>query len=166
MKETKLKKRIENAFNAFFENELLQNTAIVTAENQSLISPAPVRFEKNADKYFGYFKKLFAFAPGVLLLHLSVPATLMFDFSLWSLFWFVAGMFMVWAGIGDLKEKKHLLLPLSVIVAGLIFAAPFEFLPASFASYYVYFYIGILPLFFIAPILTKGLIDKYETSEN
>ena len=168
MKKTKIEQRIENAFNAFFETECSNNnSSIVIAENNALTPPlASEQFKQNTDKYFDYFKKIFSFVPGVLFLHLAAPAALEFGFGLWLLFWLAAGIFMVWAGIGDLKNKKHFLLPLSVMATAIVFALPFGVLPAHLINYYVYFYIGVLPLLFIAPILTKGLIEKNERNES
>jgi hypothetical protein len=162
MKKTKLEERLQNAVNAFFADEnLTEQNALTIIESQELaqISPAD-NLTQTADKYFTFFKRIFAFLPGVLFLHLLMPGIFVFGFNLWSLFFLVSGIFMVWAGLGDLKNKKHLLLPLSVMVVGLIFALPFYFLPPTSFSYYVYFYIGILPLLFVAPILVKSWLDE------
>ncbi len=168
MKKTVINERFENVIEAFFNNENSPELSAVTcAGSRELVqTQAPAKFARSADKYFGYFKNLFSFVPGVLFLHFAVPSTIVFGFGLWGLFWFTAGIFMVWAGIGDLKNKKHLLLPLSVIMTALIFALPFGLLPAYLLNYYIYLYIGILPLLFTAPILTKGLLEKNERSKD
>lgn len=162
MNKTKLEERFEKAVNAFFESEtLMEQNAIAVIENQELaqISPAE-NLAQTADKYFTLFKRIFAFLPGVLFLHLMMPGIFTFGFNIWSLFFLVSGIFMVWAGLGDLKNKKHIWLPISTMLVGLIFSLPFYFLPPSSFSYYVYFYIGILPLLFIAPILVKGWLEE------
>jgi hypothetical protein len=58
-----------------------------------------------------------------------------------------------------LKNKKHIWLPISVMLVGLIFSLPFYFLPVISFIYYLYAYIGILSLLFIAPILVKGWLE-------
>lgn len=162
MKKTKIEQRIKNAFNAFFEDEFSdEQTSLTVSGNQEIAQTfATTDISQKADKYFGLFKKVFSFLPGVLFLHLAVPATIMFGLSIWGLFWFAAGIFMVWSGIGDLKNKKHFLLPLSVVFVALIFSIPFIISPFSLSNYYNYFYIGILPLLFIAPILVKNYIKE------
>lgn len=162
MKETKLEERFEKAVNAFFENENShEQNSIALFENQEIaqISPAE-NLAQTADKYFTLFKRIFAFLPGVLFLHLMMPGIFTFGFSLWTLFFLVSGIFMVWVGLGDLKNKKHIWLPTSVMILGLIFSLPFYFLPVNSFSYYVYAYIGILPLLFIAPVLVKGWLEE------
>jgi hypothetical protein len=146
----------------FFENEnFSEQNALAVFENQEIAQVSPgENLAQTADKYFTFFKRIFAFLPGVLFLHLSMPAVFLFGINIWALFWIGSGIFMVWAGLGDLRDKKHILLPLSVMLVGLIFALPFYFLPPTFFSYYVYFYIGSLPLLFIAPILIKDWLKE------
>jgi hypothetical protein len=161
MKKTKLEERFQNAVNAFFADEnLTEQNALAVIENQEIAQISPTEnLAQMADKYFTFFKRTFAFLPGVLFLHLSMPAVFLFGINIWALFWIGSGIFMVWAGLGDVKDKKHIFLPLSVMLVGSIFALPFCFLPPSFSNY-LYFYIGILPLLFIAPILTKSWLDE------
>ncbi|NJM53385.1 MAG: hypothetical protein HC846_08315 [Blastocatellia bacterium] len=164
MKKTKLEERFEKAVNAFFENETLtEQNKLTVFENQQIaqISPAE-NMAQTADKLFTFFKRIFAFLPGVLFLHIVMPGIFTFGIGIWTLFFLVSGTFMVWAGLGDLKNKKHLWLPISSMLVGLIFSLPFYFLGLSGFSYYVYAYIGILPLLFIAPILTKSRLEKTE----
>lgn len=168
MKKTKTEQKSENEFYSFFENEFLNEPFTLAVAGNSKLNQtvSATRFESQADKYFGYFKKIFSFVPGVLFLHFAVPATIEFGFGIWGVFFFLAGSLMVWAGIGDLKNKNHWLLPLSVILTALLFALPIAFLSLNNSLYYLYFYAGVLPLLFAAPILAKGLIDKYEENEN
>lgn len=162
MKKTKLEERFEKAVNAFFENEISnEQNALAVIENHEIaqISPAENMAQK-ADKIFTLFKRIFAFLPGVLLLHMLMGGIFLFGINIGAFFWMLAGIFMVWAGLGDLKNKKHLWLPISSVLVGLVFSLPFYFLPPTSFSNYVYFYIGILPLLFIAPILVKGWLEN------
>lgn len=162
MKKTKIEQRIENALDAFFDNEnFTESNALMFAGDQKIEQPfSASQITQTADKYFNRFKKVCAFLPGVLILHFAAITLVEFVFSVWELFWIAAGFFMVWAGIGDLKNKSYLLLPLSVFSVSLIFALPVALLPKNLADIYVYFYICILPLLFITPILTKNYLDK------
>lgn len=162
MKKTKTEQRVETAFKDFFDGENSNQTNFpMFAGNRKVeqIFSAP-KTAWTADKYFDWFKKLFAFLPGVLMLHFAAFAVFEFGFGIWGLFWIAAGFFMVWAGIGDLKNNKHFLLPLSVFAVSLIFALPVALLPANLLSGYIYFYICILPVLFVTPILTKNYLDK------
>lgn len=166
MKKTKFEQRIKNALSAFFDDEPFEkHSTLIVVENRELTQPVfAEQLRSHADKNFGYFKKLFSFVPGVLFVHLAAPAAMEFGFGVWALFFFLAGSFMIWAGIGNLKNKNHLLVPSAVILTALIFAAPFKFLPANLSGYYTYFYICVLPLLFIAAISAKGWVDKFEDS--
>ena len=163
MKKTKIDRRIENAFSAFFDNENNNGMNLVYA-NESALAPNILgeNFTRKADKWIGIFKKAFLFLPGVLILHLACFATALFykDFgiNIWMLFWFASGIFMVWAGLGDLKNKKHLLLPLSVILSIAPFALLFSYLSVKPEEYSFY----LFPIFFVIPILAKGRLDKVD----
>jgi hypothetical protein len=167
MNETKLKDRIKNAAEALFADEPKNepDSLAFVGNTQLTQIPQTSNLEQIADKYWGVFKKAFAYFPGILFLHISAVSTVEFGISIWGLFWILAGIFLVWAGIGDLKKTKHLLMPLSALLIGFIFALPFAFLPFDIVvNLYNYIYIGILPLLFIAPILTKSYLDKNEDS--
>lgn len=162
MKKTKIEQRIEKAFDAFFDDDNLNEpNALTFAGNREIEqSFSSLEITQTADKYFDRFKKVCAFLPGILILHFAAIALVEFGFSVWELFWIAAGFFMVWAGIGDLKNNEHLLLPLSVFSVSLIFALPIALLPENLADVYIYFYICILPLLFITPLLTKNYLGK------
>lgn len=162
MKKTKIEQRTENTFDAFFGDVDFDKEISMTRfrHDEGIQTSAQESFYPKADKYYDLFKKIFSFLPGVLLLHMIVPAFLVFGFHVGGLFWIASGIFMVWAGIGDLRNKKHLLLPLSVILVALIFSVPLAVLPRGPEDYYIYFYAGILPLLFITPILLKGYLKE------
>ena len=163
MKKTKCKRQINKAFIAFFDDKNSANSKLRFAGNSTLPEVEKIsNLNKKADVYFAAFKKIFLFLPGVLILHLACVAAVSFykDFGInfQMIFWFVSGILMVWAGIGDLKNRKHFLLPLSVILSILPFAILFNFLSPNAIEYSVYFF----PLFFAVPILAKDWIDGME----
>ena len=162
MKKAKFAQRVENAYAAFFEdNNFNEPNSLVFAGSREIAqTSAATQLSQTGDKYFALFKKIFLFLPGTLFLHFAVPASIVFGFGIWGVFWLAAGTFMVWAGTGDLKNRKHILLPFVVMLTALIFSIPFAFISIELANYYGYFYIGILPLLFIAPILVKNYLTE------
>ncbi len=140
MRKTKIKQRIENVFNAFFDEKSDGEISLTYANKSSpATSISSENLTQRADKWIEIFKKAFLFLPGILILHLACVAAVSFyrDFGInfQMIFWFVSGVFMVWAGLGDLKNKKHLLLPLSVILSITPFALLFSFLSANAIEY-------------------------------
>lgn len=166
MKRTTIKDRTKKAIDTFFEDENSSEFSVSAISGSGeLIQQSTLEIiEQRADKVWDLIKKIFIFAPGVLFLHLTVGSVLTFvhmiGFTPMMIFMLLAGSFMVWTGLGDLKNKKHLLLPLSVVSLSLLLGIPFTFLSPDLISYYIYFYICSLPLFFIAPILTKSYLDR------
>ena len=164
MKKTKFDERIENALNAFFETENRENqTDLAFAVNNSLAEVSlDETFSQKADQWIALAKKILLFFPGVLFLHLITFSTVFFysglGLNLRMLFFFAAGIFMVWAGLGDLRNKKHLLLPLSVIASISPFAVLFSFLPHNAIEYSFY----LFPIFFAVPLLVKSRLDKMD----
>jgi peptidoglycan/LPS O-acetylase OafA/YrhL len=112
-------------------------------------------------------KRAFIFLPGALYLFFGMLTIFSFDF-LWSpasaLIVFLIGSFMTIFGIGNLKNPKHLAIPLSIcaisIAAYTIFST-FGGLRSVF-EYGVYFF----PLALISSFLAKSLVDKIGTEEN
>lgn len=163
-KTTKFDERIENAFNAFFETENPEgqtNLAFVANNSLAEISHDET-FSQKADQWISSAKKILLFFPGVLSLHLITFSTVFFyrgmGLNSRMLFFFAAGIFMVWAGLGNLRSKKHLLLPLSVIASILPFAVLFSFLPQDAIEYSFY----LFPIFFAVPLLVKSWLDKMD----
>ena len=161
MKQAKFEERIENAFDSFFDDGSSANDKMNFVGDSTLLKVEKTfGFNEKADEYFAAFKKIFLFLPGVLILHLASFATVHFykDFGInsWMLFWFASGIFMTWAGIGDLKNKKHALIPASIIFVATVLAITGSFLlPQNFEySFYLF------PLLFIAPVLVKSWIDE------
>jgi hypothetical protein len=167
MKKVKIDQRIENAFNAFFETENDKTlTALTYGGETALVQDVSIEtFTQKADKWFGIFKKVFLFLPGTFLLFFATLSSVffydIFGVNLWMLFWLASGSFMIWAGLGDLKNKKHLLMPLSVFSITLVLAILLSFLPESlqpsgFFEYSIY----LFPLALIAPILVKNYLKE------
>ncbi len=167
MKKVKIDQRIENAFNAFFETENDKTlTALSYGGKTALVQNVSIEtFTQKADNWLGIFKKAFLFLPGTFVLFFATLSSVffydIFGVNLWMLFWLASGSFMVWAGLGDLKNKKHLLMPLSVFSMTFVFAILLSLLPESvqpsgFFEYSIY----LFPLVLIAPILVKNILKE------
>lgn len=172
MKKTKIEQRMENAVNAFFETENRAGETALVYGNQTAIlqNEANEEFAEKSDKRFDFFKKAVLFLPGTFVLFFATLASVFFykdlGVNFWTLFWLASGGFMVWAGLGDLKNKKHLLLPLSVVSVALTLAIGFGFLPESvqpqmFFEHSIYFF----PIALIVPFLVKSRINGQEVEK-
>lgn len=94
----------------------------------------------------------------------TLPADFPFQFALIGLI-ILAGALMTWFGLGDLKNRKHLVIPASLMVTGAIIgaivkiAANFSGLADRMLDNFTYL-IYLLPLALIIPILAKGIVDR------
>ncbi len=161
--QTMKKTKIENNFNAFFDAENFSEKALIIARDSALLKGEKTsRMIEKADEYFTLFKKMFLFLPGVLILHLATFAAVNFyqdiGLNLWMLFWFASGIFMTWAGIGDLRNKRHWLIPASVILSAAIIAGLGNWLSPDNSEYSFY----LMPLLFIVPVLVRSLADQVD----
>lgn len=179
MKKTKLEERFEKAVNAFFENEISSEpTALAVAENHEIAQVSLTEsLGQTADKYYGWFKKLFLFLPGVNILYfvgffsafILTCETKLFPLNIGMFFWLLVGVFMTLVGIGDWRKKEHLAIPASVISVGAIvgtICGLIELIYPQFSkllfSDTIPLFLYLMPLAFIAPILTKNWLDKEE----
>lgn len=127
-----------------------------------------------------YLKQAFLFLPGTFLLFfISLGSALAVTdptennvFSKLSLLIYAVGLlsfFMTWFGFGDIKNKKHLVIPGSIIVSGAILgllvrlSAPFFWLAERMIDDFGYAVL-LFPIGLIAPVLAKGWVDR--KSEN
>ena len=170
MKKTKLKRRIENAFNAFFDNECEnydENGLIFAADSPLLKQEAAARANEKGDVLVKILKRTFIFLPGALYLFIVTLMVLAFDFlqnPLTILTVFLIGSFMTIFGIGSLKNPKHLAILLSIIAVGT--AAFWLFSTFGNIKYAFEYGIYFFPLALISSFLVKNLVDKTNLSEN
>ena len=170
MKKTKLKHRIDNAVNAFFDNNreiYVENNLTFASDSALLKQETAARFNEKADVLVKILKRTFLFLPGAFYLFYGMLLVFTFDF-----FWnpltvitvFLVGGFMTIFGIGNLKNPKHLVIPLSICAVGVaVFALFSVFGNAKFVfEYGTYFF----PLALIAPFLVKNLVDKTDKVHN
>jgi hypothetical protein len=174
VKDVKLKERLENAFEAFFddakanENNSLEcvthETALVVGENAF--------FSENTHKIFNILRQLLLFLPASFLLFTaSVAATARFillegddviTFSFLSLVLLSVLSLLTILGMGDLRKPKHLSIPFSIISIGVILGAvgTFFFDWFGFGNFLFNYVPYFFPIAFIVPILVKNWLDQ------
>lgn len=181
--DTRQKKSIES----FFENENSaenQNSGLAIGSEMSKTEEEVTNFADKFSLLLSLIKQVFLFLPGTFLLYLigfvgtiiltdsfsvqepteifgihSVPIQ-MLVFGIIALF----GIFMTWFGLGDIKNKKHAAIPISILATGGILAAISKILGDLFGFTQLfelmnYYFIYFFPLVLIVPILVKGWVD-------
>jgi hypothetical protein len=164
MEKTKTKQRIENAFNAFFDDEVktsLKNNLCYASQSDLLKQETAELFEKKADILVKILKRTFLFLPGTIYLFFGTISILEFNFlqnePFAILMVFLIGSFMTIFGIGDLKNPKHLAIPLSIVsVAVFTFSLFWIFQKTNYAFEFGMY---LFPLALIMPILIKDRIS-------
>jgi len=177
VKEVKLKERLENAFAAFFDDEKSDDNDslnLTTYETDSSIEK-PSLFSETTKTVFNLFKQIFLFLPATFLLFfMSIVFTALFLLRPYDgapgrrgivfvpLLIFLLTAFTTVLGLGNWREPKHYLIPLSIISLGVILGVwgsvfwgntGFGYFLKNVVPYFI-------PLAFIAPVLVKGWVDK------
>lgn len=68
---------------------------------------------------------------------------------------------MVWVGLGDFKNKKHILLPLTVVTTTILFSVLVSFIFAEVKPWTLFDYsIYLFPLILVLPILVKNYLNE------
>jgi hypothetical protein len=185
MKKVRTEVCLGNSFDELFENENpAENQTLTFANNRELF-----KLEENspnrAKSFSKILKQIFFFFPGTYLLYFAsfIGAVVLSDifiaqrpldtFSSSTPFQIILllligtlGTFMSWVGLGDIKNKKHSVIPVSIIVTGMAIGTvvkSFEhfsgLIDRTFDDFNYYF-IYLLPLALIVPILAKGWVER------
>jgi hypothetical protein len=163
MKKTKIEQRIKNAFNSFFadDQESFGENSLSFAHDSALLKQETAEaFHEKGDVLVKILKRTFIFLPGVLYLFFGTLLVFSFEF-LWNpltiLAVFLIGSFMTIFGIGDIKNPKHLAIPLSIVAVGIAAFSLFSWLGniKYVFEYGIYFF----PIALIVPFLAKYLVD-------
>ena len=146
---------------------ILAEDGLILARDSAVLKASPSELiDEKGDALVTMLKKVFIFFPGVLYLFFITISIFTFDF-VWNepfsiLLAFVIGGFMTIFGIGDLKNPKHLAIPLSIVSIGIAAFSLFSMLGSvgSIFKYGIYFF----PLALIVPFLAKSFVDKTDES--
>lgn len=165
MKKTKIKQRIDNAVNAFFETEQEHSgeESLSFASNSALLKQKDEasHLDRKGDALVKILKQTFLFLPGAMYLFFFVLLIFTFDFlrnPLTILGVLLIGSFLTIFGLGNLRNPKHLVIPLSILTVGAMTFGLFSALGYErlIFEYGIYFF----PMALIAPFLAKNLVDK------
>ena len=172
MKKTKIKQRVKNAVNAFFDNERedFSGNSLVCASDSGLLltEETTARLNVKGDVLVKILKRALIFLPGALYLFFGTLSVFSFEFF-WNQPWailaaFLIGSFMTIFGIGNIKNPKHLAIPLSIVTVGI---AAFSLFSMFGNIKYVFEYgIYFFPIALIFPFLAKSLVDKTDEVKN
>ena len=171
MKKVKLETRIENAVNAFFENEQQFENSQLVFDHNSKISPneKAKSFSEKVEPFVNVFKQIFIFLPSAFFLYFI--SLMMAYFPLYYVsarmliamfIWLLVVSFMAIAGIGSVKELKNLIVPATIISFAAIFATIVSFLPLPRdvkENICFYYSIYLFPIALILAGLAKNWIN-------
>jgi len=164
MKKTKFDQRITNAFNVFFapNEETSGENNLAFARDSALVTQEPAaQFNEKGDRVVKILKRTFLFLPGAFYLFFATLSAFAFEFFRENPFALLAafaiGSFMTVFGIGNLKNPKHLAIPVSIVAVAIAAFALFS----TFGNLRTVFEYGIyfFPLALIAALLAKSLVD-------
>ena len=164
MKKTIFEQRTDHVFQAFFDEdcENFNEKSLTYAHDPALTAQkSSGQFNEKGDRLVKILKHVFLFLPGVFYLFFGTLMAFEFEFFRANpfalLMAFAIGSFMTIFGIGSLKNPKHLVIPISIVIIG---AATFYFFSMLGGPKYVFQYgIYFFPLALIAPFLLKSLFD-------
>jgi len=189
MRKAKVEDKSAKSFDSFFETEMPdENDALsFTNSSNSLTLESAENFTNKTNPFLNLLKQILLFLPGTFLLYFVgfVSATVLMNIAFFlppsepvqilgitsALFQMILlgaigllGIFMTWFGLGDLKNKKHLSIPASIILTGTFIAVVFKAIEGIFGGGFIEefdkYFIYLLPLILIVPILIKGWVDK------
>lgn len=172
MEKFKVEQRVDNAFNVLFNNdeELLAQNKLNFGCNLDLPERSSVtNRDEKVNTFKNVLKQAVLFFPGAVILY---GATIVLFWNYFSyqpdtalcLGMVLVSSIMLITGIGDIKNFKHLLIPLSIITTCTILFFVSLFMGGQNfmqdASYYLF------PLVFTLPFLVKGLTDTTSKINN
>jgi len=182
MKKTKFKRRIANAFDAFFADENLGENKLETFRSEANLSRAR-KFEDSFQKngtLETILKQVLLFFPGTFILYFSgmfLPVILVEFFTIRhrriSFFEFLfvvciilAATLMTWLGLGDVRKPKHFIIPASIFSIGVLWISIIGVLATVVRYFEGLFFLNkgllicLFPLALIVPFLAKGWVDR------
>ena len=186
MKKTAFKDKTQDTFDAFFDTERFhENAALQNFDNSS--APSKIEkelFARDRQPVFNFLRQAFLFFPGTYFLYFISMGTgivltewllgnrdLTFHRNIIYMYLFgLLTVFMTWLGLGDLKNKKHFVIPASIISAGAIIGAAVGLTENIFwisrkITMDFEYAILLFPIGLVVPFLAKGLVDREKPGE-
>ena len=154
---------MNNAVNAFFDNapEVFGETSLTLAPDSAMLkTETAAQINEKGDRLIKILKRTFLFLPGALYLFFGMLTIFSFDF-LWNpasfAIIFLIGSFLTIFGLGSLKNPKHLMIPVSIVLVAI---TTFGLFSTIGGLKFVFEYgIYLFPLALIVPVLVKSLMD-------
>lgn len=177
MKEVKLKERFENAIESFFEDERFEKESLSMKTSETdLPTEKKSFFSEKSKKVFNICRQLFLFLPAnFLLFMISIVYTAIFILRPFgeaegqkgfinTLPYFLLFAALTTLGLGNWRNPKHYLIPISTILTGIIFGivGSIIFGDSGFGVFFRNYIPYLLPIAFIVPVLVKSWVDKEE----
>lgn len=185
MNKTKFATNSKEFVNASFESEIPdENQALDFANGAEILKPEEEKIFTKQKPFVNLLKQVFLFLPGSFILYsasfvgaiilmdiffhqrplATLPPSAPYQIILLGIMG-ILGIFMVWFGFGDIKNRKHLIIPTSIIVTGTIIGV---FLKATenISDLAVWLLEEIHPLIYLFPlaliiaVLAKGWADR------
>ena len=186
MKKAAFKTKIEDKFDAFFDNEHASaNAALQNFDNNTIPSVSEKEtFAFAHNPWANFLKQALLFFPGTFILFYVSLATsglitellkgsdrhFIFEPQLIFIYLFAfLSTFSTWFGLGDLKNKKHFVIPGSIILSGAVIGVAVVLTENLFwlskkiivdFGYAVW----LFPIGLIVPFLAKSLVDRKSES--
>lgn len=173
MKKTKIEQRIENAFNAFFDDESFAENKLSFVNNNELPECETAKsFSEKADILVKILKQVFLFFPGtfalfnlsllVAIFTLSPPFYTFFLYPGKLIIALLVSAFMTMVGLGDIKNARHLIIPASIVLFAFVSGSLIALFGGGGMNFYFLdiYAMYLLPLALIVPILAKGWINR------
>lgn len=186
MRKVKLDSKNEKAANVFSGNENLDKNAHLSFVGGTKILEIEKEnnFTGERKSFIKLFKRIFLFLPGTFLLFFmsfgaavifleivvyrreiqTLPDDFPFQFGLIGLM-ILSGTLMTWFGLGDIKNRKHFVIPASLTATGALIGAIIK-IAADFSGLAdkilddINYLIYLFPLALIVPVLAKGFVDR------
>ena len=187
MRKTKVEGKFERTFDSFFDKENHdENQALSFAGGTELLTIEADDGFSGKDKLFlNVLKQIFLFLPGTFILYFvgfigaiifadifiiqrplaTLPPSALFQIILLGSLGLL-GTFMTWFGLGDIKNRKHLAIPASILLTGAILGVILKALgnvpglAVKLVEEFNHYFIYLLPLVLIISVLTKSWVDK------
>jgi len=187
MRKTKVEDKFEKTFDSFFDQENPdENQALSFAGSTKLLTiEADEDFSGKHKFFLNVLKQIVLFLPGTFILYFvgfvgaiifadifiiqrplaTLPPSAPFQIILLGILGLL-GTFMTWLGLGDIKNRKHLAIPASIILTGAILGVILKALEnvsdlaVKLLEEFNHYFIYLLPLVLIVPVLTKSWVDK------
>lgn len=166
MKDTKLKDQLSQSYERFFQSSSNENHKLdITYNQEEKCSDEAKSDHKKMKKVFNILRQVFLFFPATFFTFYVWMGMAIFGFPTVDkpLFVFIMMLFPVLMvlGLGNIRNLKHWLSPLSVIILGLLFGLIPNLLPLSRGLFLKFESVILLfPLALITAVLAKNFADS------